>query len=113
GDLPRLPTAALAPARSAARVRVPRRRAQDDLLLRGGAGAHARQLLALLAAAPPLRHELPARGDDRRDLRLRPDRAAGLVLAAADPRSRRPGGRRRVVRAPAGRPARPPRWVAG
>ena len=36
-DLPRLPRADLAHARPAARVRVPRRRAQDDLLLRGGA----------------------------------------------------------------------------
>ena len=39
GDLPRLPRAALAHARPAARVRVPRRRAQDDLLLRGRAAA--------------------------------------------------------------------------
>ncbi len=31
--------------------------------------------------APALRHELPARRDDRRDLRLRPDRPARLVLA--------------------------------
>ena len=36
---------------------------------------------ALLAAAPALRHELPADRDDRRDLRVRADRAAGLVLA--------------------------------
>ena len=36
---------------------------------------------ALQPPAPALRHELPARGDDRRDLRLRADRPAGLVLA--------------------------------
>ena len=80
-DLPRLPAAALAPARPAPRVRVPRRRAQDDLLLRGGPAADARERAALLAPAPALRHELPADRDDRRDLRVRADRAAGLVLA--------------------------------
>ena len=53
--------AALAPARPAPRVRVPRRRAQDDLLLRGGPAADARERAALLAPAPALRHELPAR----------------------------------------------------
>ena len=42
--LPRLHAAALAHARPAARVRVPRRRAQDDLLLRGRPAADARQL---------------------------------------------------------------------
>ena len=42
-DLPRLPAGDLAPARPAARVRVPRRRAQDDLLLRGRPPAHARE----------------------------------------------------------------------
>ena len=36
---------------------------------------------ALLAPAPALRHELPARRDDRRHLRLRADRPARLVLA--------------------------------
>ena len=40
--VPRLHAPALARARPAARVRVPRRRAQDDLLLRGGAAADAR-----------------------------------------------------------------------
>ena len=43
GDLPRLPAGALAPARPAARVRVPRRRAQDDLLLRGRAWSSRRR----------------------------------------------------------------------
>ena len=45
---------------------------------------------ALLAPAPALRHELPADRDDRRDLRLRADRPAGLVLAAGDARARVP-----------------------
>ena len=76
-DLPRLPAAALAPAGPAARVRVPRRRAQGDLLLRGrGRALRPRTRPALLAAAPALRHELPADRDDRGDLRVRPDRAA-------------------------------------
>ena len=48
-DLPRLPRADLAHARPAARVRVPRRRAQDDLLLRGGRGPDAGERAALLA----------------------------------------------------------------
>ena len=37
---------------------------------------------ALLAPAPALRHQLPADRDGARDLRLRPDRAARVVLAA-------------------------------
>ena len=42
----------------------------------------------LLAPSPALRDELPAGRDGGRDLRLRPARAAGLVLAGrlADPR---------------------------
>ena len=44
---------------------------------------------ALLAPAPALRHELPARRDDRRDLRVRADRPAGLVLAGGHPHPRR------------------------
>ena len=40
-DLPRLPAAAVADARPATCLRVPRRRAQDDLLLRGRAAARA------------------------------------------------------------------------
>ena len=97
-DLPRLPAAALAAARSAARVRVPRRRAQDDLLLRGRPAADPRQRPALLAPAPPLRHELPADRHDRGDLRVRADRAAGLVLAGADADPRRAADRRHLVR---------------
>ena len=54
----------------------------------------ARERAALLAPASALRHELPARGDDRRDLRLRPDRAAGLVHPARHPRHRRAADRR-------------------
>ena len=56
-DLPSLPLADLAHARPPARVRVPRRRAQDDLLLRGGRAAHARRTprsspASIPAAAP-------------------------------------------------------------
>ena len=69
----------------AARVRVPRRRAQDDLLLRGRRAADARERAALLAPAPALRHELPADRDDRRHLRLRAARAcpAWYLLVAS------------------------------
>ena len=98
-DLPRLPDPALAHARPAPHVRVPRRRAQDDLLLRGRRRAHARARGAVLAPAPALRHQLPARRDDRLDLRLRDRRPARLV----DPRGhahRRPADHhRRVLRA--------------
>ena len=76
-DLPRLPVGDLARARPAPGVRVPRRRAQDDLLLRGRATSwrpSARS--ALLAAAHALRHQLPADRDDHRRLRVRADRAA-------------------------------------
>ena len=48
----------------------------------------------LLAPAPALRHELPADRDDRRHLRLRSDRPAGVVLAARDARARRAADRR-------------------
>ena len=63
------------PQRPAAGLRVPRRGAQDDLLLRGRRPAHSRARRALLAASPALRHQLPAGRHDRRDLRLRPARA--------------------------------------
>ena len=98
---------ALAGARPAAGVRVPRRRAQDDLLLRGGLAADARQRPALLAAAPSLRHQLPAGRDDRRDLRVRADRAARVVLADADPRVGVPADRRDLLRADQVRRAEP------
>ena len=88
-DLPRLPAAALADPRPAARVRVPRRGAQGDLVLRGRGRAVARAGHALLAPAPALRHELPADRDDRRDLRVRADRAAGVVGPGADADRRR------------------------
>ena len=52
-------------------VRVPRRRAQDDLLLRGRPAAHARERPAVLPLPSPLRHQLPAVGDDRGHLRVR------------------------------------------
>ena len=80
-DLPRLPVADLAHARPPARVPVPRRRAQDDLLLRGRRAADARERAALLALPPALRHELPAAGDDRGHLGLRAARQARLALA--------------------------------
>ena len=107
-DLPGLPAAALAPARPAPRLRVPRRRAQDDLLLRGGARPHARERPALQPPAPALRHELPARRDDRGHLRLRPDRPARLVLARAHAHRRRPADRRPLVRDHQVRRAQPP-----
>ena len=94
-------------ARPAARVRVPRRRAQDDLLLRGRPAAHARERPALLAAAPALRHELPAGGHGRRDLRVRADRAARLVLAGGHADARRAGDRRHLLRADQVRRAQP------
>ena len=68
--------------RPPAGLRVPRRRAQDDLLLRGGRRAGARARAALLTDAPALRHQLSPDRDGAGDLRLRPDRASGLVLAA-------------------------------
>ena len=98
-DLPRLHHAALAPARPAPAVPVPRRRAQGHLLLRGGPAADAGQRPALLAPAPALRHELPARRDDRRHLRLRPGRPAGLVHPARHPDRRRAARRRPLLRA--------------
>ena len=98
GDLPGLPGAAVAAARPAARVRVPRRRAQGDLLLRGRRRADPDASQALLAAAPALRDELPADRDDHGHLRVRADRAAGLVDPGADPDPRRAADRRAVVR---------------
>ena len=87
-DLPRLHLADLAHARPPARVRVPRRRAQDDLLLRGRPAAHAGERPALLAPAPALRHQLPADRDDRGHLRVRPARQARLAVAVRLPRGR-------------------------
>ena len=81
GDLHRLHRRDQPNAGPAARLRVPRRRAQDDLLLRGRRRADPRAGQALLAPAPALRHQLPADRDGAGDLRLRPDRAARLVLA--------------------------------
>ena len=107
GAVPRLHVPALAGQRPAARVRVPRGRAQDDLLLRGRTAADRSQRPALLPAAPALRHELPAGGDDRGDLRLRADRPARLVLAGADPHHRRPADRRHLLRADQVRRAQP------
>ncbi len=107
-DLPGLPAADLAHARPAARVRVPRRRAQDDLLLRGGPRADAGERAALLAPASALRHELPAARDDRRHLRLLPARPAALVGADRHPDRRRAADRRHLVRADQARRQAPP-----
>ena len=87
-DLPDLPVADLAHARPPARVRVPRRRAQDDLLLRGGRAAHAGERPALLALPPALRDQLPAAGDDRGDRRVRAARQARLAVAVRVARAR-------------------------
>ena len=97
-DLHRLHRRDQPPAGPAPRLRVPRRRAQDDLLLRGRRRAGPGAGEALLAPAPALRHQLPADRHGPRDLRLRPDRAARLVLAArlADPRH--PADRRPLLR---------------
>ena len=75
-DLPRVPAPALAREGPQARVRVPRRRAQGDLLLRGVGRAHPRAREAVFALPPPVRHELPAGRDDHGDLRVRSRRAA-------------------------------------
>ena len=82
-DLPGLPRADLAHAGPPARVRVPRRRAQDDLVLRGRRAAHAGERTALLALPPALRHELPAAGDDRGDRGLRAARQARLARGSS------------------------------
>ncbi len=90
-DLPRLHLGDLAHPRPAPGVRVPRRRAQDDLLLRGRrrrSCPSARS--ALLAPAHALRHQLPADRDDHRRVRIRSDRASRPALAdpVADSRDR-------------------------
>src|SRR6202035_2740128 len=97
GDLPRLPGAALTNSGSAPRVRVPRRRAQGDLVLRSRGRADAGAREALLAPAPPLWDELPAGCDDHGDLRVRADRAPLVVDPRSDPDSRRAADRRPLV----------------
>ncbi len=62
----------------------------------------------LLAPAPPLRYELPADRDDRRDLRLLPARAAALVGADRHPHRRRAADRRHLLRAHQARRQAPP-----
>ena len=81
------------------RVQVPRRGAQDDLLLRGRRRAHPERASALLAPPPALRHQLPAAPGRAGRLRLRPDRPARVVLAGRLARSRHPAGRRPRLRA--------------
>ena len=92
-------------------LRVPRRGAQDDRLLRGGRAAHAGQRRPLQPPAPALRHELLADRDDRGDLRLRADRAARVVDPRPDPDRRRaassPGSRSRSSSGPVATAAAP------
>jgi hypothetical protein len=85
-DLPPLPTADLTAARPAARLPVPRCRAQGDQRLRGRLGAHARERAKIQFDTPALRNGLFALGNGDRDLRLRLRRPAGLVLADPEPR---------------------------
>ena len=62
---------ALAAARPAPRLPVPRRRAQGDQRLRGGGGARAGDRAAVLAHPPALRDRVPALGDGDRGVRVR------------------------------------------
>ena len=64
--------------------------AEDELIPAAGQ--------ALLAPAPALRHQLPADRDGAGDLRLRPDRAARLVLAGRLAHPRHPADRRPLLR---------------
>ena len=98
GDLHRLHRRHLAASRPAPRLRVPRGRAQDDLHLRGRGRAHPAAGEALLAPAPALRHQLPADRHGPRDLRLRSDRPARVVLAGPLPDPRHPADRRPLLR---------------
>ena len=84
---------------AAARVPVPRRRAQGDQRLRGRRGADAGDGAALLADPPALRHGVPALGDGDRRLRLRVLRPAALVLADRHADRAAAGDRRDRVRA--------------
>ena len=68
----------------AARVPVPRRRAQGDQRLRGGGGARTGDRAAPQPDPPALRHGVPALGDGDRDLRVRVLRPSALVLADRD-----------------------------
>ena len=97
--LRRLPDRAQHDPVAAARLPVPRRRAQGDQRVRGRRGAHARDRTALLADPPALRHRVPALGDGRRRLRLRDARSSGLVLADRQPHRAAAGDRRDRLRA--------------
>ena len=96
-----------------ARVRVPRRRAQGDLLLRGVGRADPGAREALLALPPAVRHELSADRDDHGDLRVRADRVAGVVDPRDHPDRRRAADRGTVVRGHqvGGAQPRRARWV--
>ena len=73
-----------------------------------GPRADAGERPALLAAAPALRHELPAHRHDRRDLRLRAARHARVVLAVPLAHRRHPARRRPGLRGHQGVRAQPP-----
>ena len=83
----RLPGADRADPRPAARIPVPRRRAQGDQRLRGRREADAGDRAGLLEDPRALRHGLPAVGDGDRRVRVRGRRPAGL--AGADRLARR------------------------
>ena len=90
GDLPRLPAA---PSRLRDLRRVFEYHGAEHKTIscyEAGLPLTPENAAALLAPAPALRDELPARRHDRRDLRLRPDRPARLVPARPYARCRRP-----------------------
>ncbi len=68
---------------AAARLRVPRRRAQGDQRLRGRRGADPRDRPALLADPPALRHLVPVLGRRAERVRLRALRPAALVRGSS------------------------------
>ena len=85
-DLPRLPDAALAPEGPAPRsssTTAPSTRSIS--CYEAGLPLTPANAQRFSPPAPALRHELPARGDDRRHLRLRPGRPAGLVHRCSPP----------------------------
>ena len=86
-------------ARSEARLRVPRRRAQGDQRARGRLRADAREGAEVQLDPPSLRNCFFAMGHGDRDLRLRARRTARLVLAHHQPDPPAAGDRRPRLRA--------------
>src|SRR5262249_41693466 len=84
---------------AAARLRVPRGRAQGDQRLRGRGRPDTRERAAAFTDPPSLRHGIPALGDGGQRLRVRAPRAARLVLADREPDRASSGDRRHRVRA--------------